>query len=575
MGGSFARSRMWLLAILATALVASACGAETGGGPDGMERTAGAPPSEARGELRVNLSGEPPTLDPNRSNWVGSITVVQQLFDGLLKFQQDMTVAPAVAKEVPSLPNGGISRDLLTYTFKLRDDVKWSDGKSVTAKDFEYSIKRMLDPKLAAEYSSFYHDIKGAEAYNTALGTKSAPKQADEATLARLRDGVAVKATDDRTLVMELAQSRATILQLMALWPVYPLRQDVIDKHGEEKWTEAGNLIGNGPFRMTEWVHQDHITLVPNPHYYGEKPKLAKVTLFMVTDANADFAAYRAGEREMTAVPTASVRPVLANPEQMKELIRFSELVTFAYQFNTKRAPFDSPKVRLAFSKAINREAFVDKVSFGVGKAAYSWVPPGMPGHDPNLGKELHAFDSAKAKQLLAEAGYADVSRLPPISFQYANVGSNPSRAEFFQGQIKENLGVEVKLEPMESASFSKAVNAYQFHVAFFGWGADYPDPDNWLPDLFGTSGSQNHTQYSNLKFDDTVKKAMAEPDNTKRIQLLGDAQKIMIEDAPIAPLIYRERFWLKKPYLQGLVTTPKDGVVPGDKFLNKLWLDK
>ncbi|MBI4496538.1 MAG: peptide ABC transporter substrate-binding protein [Chloroflexi bacterium] len=568
---------VWLALFAALLAVATACGAEPGGGSDtgSIDRTSGTPPSSPQGELRVNLSGEPPTLDPNRASFAASVTVLQQLFDGLLTFQPDMTLAPAVAKEIPSLQNGGISKDLLTYTFKLRTDVKWSDGKPVTARDFEYSIKRMLDPKLAADYASTYYDIKGAQAYNTALGTEAAPKQGDDATLARLRDAIAVKATDDHTLVIELAQPRPTFLQLMALWPVYPLRKDVIEAKGDEKWTEAGNLIGNGPFQLSEWVHQDHITLVPNPQYYGEQPKLAKITLFMVTDANADYAAYRNDERDMTEVPLPVVKQVLANPEQRKELIRFSELVTFAYLFNTKRAPFDNPKVRLAFSKAINREAFVDKVSSGVGKPAYSWVPPGMPGYDEKLGKDLHAFDPAKAKQLLAEAGFADVSKLPPVAFQYANAGANPIRAEFFQSQIKENLGIEVKLEPMEPASFSKAVNAKQFQIAFYGWGADYPDPDNWLPDIFGTEGSQNAGQYSNPRFDAAVKQAMAEPDNAKRLQLWGEAQKIMIEDAPIIPLIYRERFWLAKPSVKGLVTTPKDARIPGDKFLKKVWLDK
>ena len=571
MMGRTMKGRVWLLPLLASTLIFSACGSETDGPGAG---SGGEPPSTPQGELRVNLAGEPPTIDPNQSSFAASVTVVQQLFEGMLKFNPDLTVAAGAAKEVPSQANGGISKDLMTYTFRLRDDLKWSDGKPLTAKDFEYSVKRLLDPKVAAEYASFYHDIKGAEAYNSALGTETAPNKVDDATLNRLRDAVAVKATDDRTVVIELAQPRTTFLQVMALWTVAPIRKDLVDAKGEQ-WTEAGNLIGNGAFQLAEWVHQDHITLIPNPNYHGEQAKVAKVTLFMVTDSNANFAAYRNDERDMTDVPLAVVKQVLANPKQSKELIRFNDLGTFAYQFNVTKPPFNNPKVRLAFNKAINREAFVDKVSSGVGRAAYSWIPPGMPGHDASLGKDLYAYDAAKARQTLAEAGFTDVTKLPPISFQYANTGANPIRAEFFQGQIKENLGIDVKLEPMEPASFSKAVNNHQFQVAFYGWGADYPDPDNWLPEIFGTGAGNNTTLFSNTGFDAAVKKAAAEPDDAKRLQLWRDAQKILVDEAPIVPLIYRERFWLVKPHVKGLTTTSKDSAVPGDKYFSKIWLAK
>lgn len=542
--------------------------------PSGGSSPSPLPVSVPQGELRVNLGGEPPTIDPSRSSTGHSITVVQQLFEGLLTFQPDLSLAAAVAREVPSVQNGGISKDLLTYTFRLRDDAKWSDGRSVTAGDFEYSIKRLLDPKTAASYASFYSSIKGAKDYATALGTKAQPKQADDATLARLRDAVAVRATDDRTLVVELAQPRLTFLQLMALWPAFPLRRDVIEAKGDQ-WTEAGNLIGNGPFLLAEWVHQERITLTPNSNYVGNQPRIAKVSLSMLSDANADFAAYRAGEREMTNVSPTIARQVLADPVLKPEVLRYTDLATFAYQFNTRKAPFDNPPVRQAFSKAINREAFVDKVSFGVGRPAYSWVPPGMPGHDPNLGKDVHAFDPAKAKELLAQAGFAELGKLPPISFQYASSTANQLRAEFFQGQIRDHLGIDVRLEPMESAAFSRAVNSGDFHVAFLGWSADYPDPDNWLPDIFGTNGGTNRTRYSNPKFDDLAGRAMAEPDTSKRLGLWTEAQRVVIEDTPIIPLIYRERLWLVKPTVKGLTTTAGDSVIPGDHFLGRVSVDK
>ncbi|MCX6021118.1 MAG: peptide ABC transporter substrate-binding protein [Chloroflexi bacterium] len=543
----------WLSGLISLSVAASACSSATAPAPSGGP-SAGAPTTPT-GEFRVNLASEPPSLDPTLSNWAQSTTVIRQLFAGMFRFSPQGEVTADLAKEVPSVANGGISSDGKKYTFKLKDGLKWSDGKALTAEDFAYSLRRLLHPKTPSEYASFFYDIKGAEPLNEALGTKEQPKQVDDATLAKMVEGLGVKATDATTLVIELERSRPTFLQVMGLWPSFPLRKDIIEAKGD-KWTEAGNLIGNGPFVMDEWKHQDHITLSPNPNWHGEKAKLAKMTFYMVSDSNANFAAYKAGERDMTEVPTALAKQVLADPSVKDEILRYTDLATFAYQFNVKKAPFDNVKVRQALSKAINRTAFVDKVSSGIGKPAVSWIPPGMPGYDPSLGATVNAFDPAAAKKLLADAGFPGGAGLPSIAIQYANAASNQLRGEFLQGQLKENLGIDIKLEPMESSAFAKAVNDYQFQVAFYGWGADYPDPDNWLPEVFGSKGSQNHTQYSSAKFDDLASKAANELDPAKRLALWIEAQKVVVEDTPVIFLIHRERFLLKKPYVKDLTTT-------------------
>ncbi|MBI2935690.1 MAG: peptide ABC transporter substrate-binding protein [Chloroflexi bacterium] len=537
-------------------LAVAACGEEKEAAP--AEKAA------AVQELRVNLGGEPAQLDPNRASWAGEITIIKQVFQGLLGFNQDLTLKPVVAREIPSVANGGISRDGLTYTFRLRDGVTWSDSKPVTAKDFAYSIKRMLDPALAAEYASFYYDIKGGEEYNTS-------KEKDTAKLRALYDAVAVQATDDRTLKITLKQSRYTFLQLTALWPVYPVRQDIIEKL-QDKWTEPPNYVGNGPYIMSEWVHQDRITLVPNPNYWGTKPKLQRMSIKMVTDANAEFAAYKNGELEIGRVPVGNEGAVLADPVLSKEILRFPELVTFGAQFNVTRAPFDKVKVRQAITTALDRDAFINKVRRGVGRPATSWIPPGMPGFDAELGKE-YTFNPVKAKQLLGEAGYPDGRGLPPISFQYADTAANKVIAEFIQQQIKDNLGIDVKLDPFEPRAFSQLVNDEKHTWAWFGWGADYPDPDNWLPEIYGTGGGVNHTLYSSKEFDDLAKKAKAEPDPAKRLDLWKQAHAIAVRDAPVAFMFNRERFLLKKPYIRDLITTGMDGQIVGDFFLTSTYL--
>jgi oligopeptide transport system substrate-binding protein len=524
------------------------------------------PPSNVPQVLRMNIAGEPSMIDPNRASWSTERSVIMQVFQGLLGFNQDLSLNALVAKEIPTVANKGISADGKTYTFKLRSNVTWSDGQKVTAKDFEYSIRRLFDPNLAAEYASFFFDIVGGEAYFSS-GSEDASAQA------ALKDAIGVKAIDDTTLEIRLAQPRPTFLQLMALWPVYPVREDIITKYGE-KWTEPPNYVGNGPFIMTEWEHQDHITFKANPNYWGTKPKLTELTFKMVTDINAQLAAYKNNEMDMSAVPAGTEKATIADPVLSKQLVRYPELVVFAFQFNVTTPPFDNKNLRKALNAALDRESFINNVRAGVGKAAYSWIPPGMPGYDANLGSDYH-FNVAKAKEFLKAAGYASGADVPELKMQYADTGINPTIAQFVQAQMKENLGIKVSIEPMERKAFTQAVNEEKYTWAWYGWGADYPDPDNFLPELFGTDAGNNHTNYSNPAFDELAKKAKSELDNTKRLAMWADAQKMVVDDAPVLFMNYRERFVLVNPRVAGLKTTGMDGDIPGDMFLGGVYVTK
>jgi oligopeptide transport system substrate-binding protein len=358
----------------------------------------------------------------------------------------------------------------------------------------------------------------------------------------------------------------------MALWPVYPVREDIITQYGD-KWTEPAHYIGNGAFLMTEWVHSDHITFVKNPNYWGEKAKLDKLTLNMITDANALFAGYQNNEVDISGVPAGTEKTVMANAVLGKEILRYAELTTFAFQFNVAAAPFDNKNLRKALNAAIDRDAFINNVRGGVGKPAYSWIPPGMPGYDESLGSDYH-FNVAKAKEFLTAAGYADGSKVSELHLQYADTGINPTIAQFIQNQCKVNLNISVVIEPMERKAFTQAVNSEQYSWAWYGWGADYPDPDNWLPQLFGTGAGNNHTNYSNAAFDALCAKASSELDNAKRLDLYAQAQKMVVDDAPVLFMFYRERFVLVKPHVQGLKYTGMDGDVPGDMFFANVYIE-
>ena len=556
-----------LMAIIITAVIlfTSACGTTTAT----IATTAGKPSGEQT--ITLNLATENNTIDPNRASWVSERTIIVQCFDGLLAFDAGLNLVPMVAKEMPTVANKGISADGLTYTIKLKNTVTWSDGTKVTAKDFVFSIKRLFDPTLAAEYESFYSNIVGGDAYYGSAAKTAAEQSA-------LKDAIGVRAVDDYTLEIKLTGALPTFLDLLALWPVYPIRQDMVDAHGENWAQPDANgampyYIGNGPFIIKEWVQNDHYTLVPNPNYWGVKPILTKIVFKEIQDANTALAAYKNNELDQSGVPGGTESATMADPTLSPQILRYPTLTTYGLRFNMTVAPFDNLLVREAISCAIDRQSYIDKVRGGVGQVALSWIPPGMPDYDSTLGQDW-AFNPTKAQQLLAQAGYPGGKDLPTIKFQYANTGTNPVLAAFLQDQIKTNLGVTITLEPYDSKALSALVNNKQYSWAFYGWGADYPDPDNWLPQIFMTTGGNNKQNYSNAQFDALSTAALKELDNTKRLKDWADAQKLLVADCPMVFLFYRQTFVLQKPWVKNMVTTGMDGNA-GDTFLRNVYISK
>jgi len=518
-------------------------------------QAAAAPQPSGPQEISVNaLQGEPDTIDPNRSSFNTEAAVIRQVFEPLLVFDKDLKPVPGAASSYDVSPDGK------TYTFHLRAGAKYSDGQPVTAKDFVYSFRRILDPATAAEYASFFTDagIVGAADFNAGKGSA---------------DAVGVKAIDDNTLQIQLEASIGYFPNLVALWVVPPIRQDIVEKAGAGWTQDPSTYIGNGPFMMSEWVHQDHITLVPNPNYNGQKPTLTRVTLLMVTNGEADYAAYRNNERDWTLVPDADVQAVRNDPQLSKEAVEYTELTTFWLIMNNAKQPLDNPQVRKALSKAIDRTALIRDVASGVGKPATSMIPPGMPGFQADLGKDID-FDAAGAKSLLSQAGFSDPSTFPNLRFRYATTSANQSRAEFIQAQLKQNLGINVQLDSMESKAYQAAYKDKDYELAFGGWGADYPDPQDWMGSLFGCNASNNKYNYCNQQFDQASAKGDTGMDQTARLMAYAQAQTALVNDLPVAPLYYRGRMVLVKPWVQNLVITPKDDY-PGLTFLNQAYVKR
>ncbi len=549
-----------LAGITTLAVLLAACGGDgdedTGGTGDQGAKDA---PTEQQ-ILRTRLTGEPKTIDPHKTNFADETTMTKPLFNGLFTFNEKLEVVPAVAAEMPTVDNGGISKDALTYTIKLRKDTKWSDGKTVTAKDFEYSMRRAMDPKVAGPYTSNYFALKGAEAYNTAFGTKDAPKTPTDAQLTQLRDAIGVKAKDDYTIEYTLTTTDASWLQKLAIWTAFPVRQDVVDKFGD-KWTEAGNMVSNGAFMLKEWSHNQRFVLVPNPNWFGEpKPKIQQLIIVMMENDAAAYAAYLNNELDLVGVPPANRDEVKSPSSPLnKELRRGGDGTTFALMMNNEKAPFNNPKFRQAFATAFDRAAYVEVVLRGVGRPTTSWVASGEPGHNPELGKQ-YGFDATKAKQLMAEAGFPNGQGLPKITFLAVSTDTNRNVvAPFVIENFKKNLGIDVEYEFVDTATYTSRYTRNEHQVAIGGWHLDWPYPDNWLPNILGCKQSNNHTGYCNSKFDGLMKQALAEPDQKKQLQLFEEGQKLAIDEVAFAPIYERDYFVLVKPWVKNLVITILD----------------
>jgi oligopeptide transport system substrate-binding protein len=487
-------------------------------------------------EITINaLHGEPDTIDPTLTSFSTEATVVRQVFEPLLRFDAELRPQPAAASSYE------VSADGRSWTFHLRADGRWSDGVPVRAADFEYSFKRLLDPSSGAQYADFF------------VG-------------AGITD---VRAVDERTLTIDLEAPFGPLDNLVALWVASPLRQDIVERYGNSWATTPETYVGNGPFMLTEWIHQDHMTFVPNPRYHGPAATLKKMTLLMVNSDSADYAAYLNNERDWTLLPDADVATAAADPTLAGQLRSFSLLNTLWINVNTAAAPLDNALVRQALSRAIDRQALIRDIASGVGTPATSIIPPGMPGHQPELGKDID-FDPAAAADLLRQAGYASAAEFPKLTYTFATTPANQRRAEFIQAQLKQNLGIDLQLESLEPKAFQAAFRAGTYQLAFGAWGADYPDPQNWFSGNFGCGAGNNKYNYCNPEFDALAARADRSVDQAERLQLYAAAQAVLAHDLPVIPLYYRGQVALVKPWVQGLVMTAQDEY-PGSLFLDQV----
>ncbi|MBI5374463.1 MAG: peptide ABC transporter substrate-binding protein [Candidatus Schekmanbacteria bacterium] len=480
--------------------------------------------------LRVAISSEPPTLDWNLATDNVSFTVINNIMEGLTRFDEKMNVIPSVASRWESFSS------FTRYRFYINEKSRWSDGRPVTARDFEYSWKRLLAPETAAEYAYFLYDIKNAYLYNAGKLKNS--------------DSVGVKAISDTVLEVTLERPLVFFPALTAFMVTFPLRQDIVEKYGE-RWTEPDNMIGNGPYHLKKWEHDYKIELSENPHYKGAKPDFKEVDIFMVSEPNTALLLYETGALDIVELPSIAVSKLKTNPEYK----RYSILRGYYYGFNTKKAPFNNSIVRRALVSAIDRNEIVNSLNSG-DIPVTSWIPQGMFAENNAIGI---SFNPEKGRKLLAEAGYAGGKKFPELTIAFNSSEENRIVAENIQSQLSRNLGIHANLDNLEWKVYLTKLKNDCPDIFRLGWGADFPDPDNFMR-IFTSSSGNNNTGWGNEEYDRLITEGAETGDNGKRLEIYNKAQKILCEeDVPIIPLFVGSKNILVKPYITGTSFSPLD----------------
>ena len=467
----------------------------------------------------MNLTSEPPTLDPSLMSDNVSGTVANGIFQGLTKADKNGEIVPGIAE------SWNISDDGKTYTFKIRQGSKWSSGNPVTAHDFEYSWKRTLNPKAEtpAPYAYQLYYIQGAEAYNTEKGSI---------------DDVGVKALDDNTLEVKLVNPTTYFLSLQTFYTYFPVDKLVVEK--DPKWAnEAATFSSNGPFKLASWEHNASVELVPNDGYYDkDNVKLQKVDFVMYGDSNTEFNSFKTDKLDWAGAPTGTIPlPQLQKlrKENDPELQTKDTANTYYYIFNETKKPFNNVKVRKALSMAIDRQLLVDRVASGGQKPAFGFVPPSIIGEKKSFREETTPAyfkeDVEEAKKLLAEGLKEEgFSSFPATTLLFNTSDAHKQLAEAVIDMWKTNLGIEVKSEVQEWKVFLKNRKSLNYDIARAGWGADYNDAMTFM-DLFTSEGGNNDIGHKNPEFDKLIKEAYASPDQAERVKLMAQAEKILIGD--------------------------------------------
>jgi oligopeptide transport system substrate-binding protein len=488
------------------------------------------PGTKFGGTYRRMLYNNPPTLDPAFTTDVFSRAVVTQMFDGLVQFDAHLNPIPALAEFWEA------SQDRYTWTFFLRRGVTFHHGREVTADDFVYSFSRLLKAAKPAPLTELLRRIQGA---GDVMSGKT--------------DGVrGLQAVDRYTLQIVLEEPFAPLLAALGLANAAVVPREVVEEKGEQF---ARSPVGTGPFKFVHWEPDKEIVLQANEHYYEGRPFLDTVVFKIGGTFEAKFADFLTGHLEEALIPSEKTDEVRTDPQyQQFQRVRKPRLSLLFIGFNTQHKPFDDKRVRQAFNYAVNKEAIVRDITKMGSLPATGALPPGMPGHDPDL--RGYDYDPAKAKRLLAEAGYPNGTGFPVVQLWTASKAES-TKAELaaYQGYLAA-LGVQVDIRfEHDWPTFLKMLEQGQLTMFRLSWSSRIPDPDDALWHLFHSKSQtvSNYMFYRNPRVDEFLAQARQELDFTQRIALYREVEHIVMDDAPWIPQHYHVFERLYQSYVKGV----------------------
>ena len=476
-------------------------------------------PSAEKKTIRVRIQSDVPSMDWQRTVDSISLTIAAQLMRGLNRVDKTDGIKPDLAT------SHSYSKDGKTLTFKIRGDVLWSDGVPLKARHFVDSFERLLNPATGSQLANYFYDIQGARAVNK--GDKAAK--------------LGVHAEGDDTLVIKLEKPVTHLLSILTHPATFPVRKDLIEKHGA-KWNEAGTLVVLGPYRLAERKMEKSLKLVPNEKFFAKNDELHPIELLVVDEDNAAINLFDHG-----GVDIVTMLPSREATRRKESVETRMSIRSTGVLFNKSLPPFSDLRVRRAFAHAISREQMAKLLGAGQ-RPNPQWVPHEMPGWD---GNERIAYDPAKARKLLAEAGFKDGAGFPATTFVFPARDDTRLIAERLQGQLRENLGVKIELLSQDFKTYIATVTTKPPGLTFFSWGAAYPDPLNFL-EVFVSDGIAKNA-WKNPKYDSLIAAYKLETTAKARAKALREAESLLVdEDLAVAPFFSDSLAALVSPKVKG-----------------------
>ena len=542
----------------ALAVSLAACGSSASTGAANATGEAADAAEAGSNGFTVQLGPNPETLDPALNAAVDGGNTLITIEEPLLIIDENNEVQPGQAESYE------VSDDGLTWTFHMRDGLKWSDGSDLTAADFEYSFKRLASPDTAAPYAETV--VGMIDGYQDAIGN---PDEDGNTTTDPDWDALNVHASEDgKTLTVQLSYPCSYFDKLASFVATSPVQQATVEANGDAWCTEPDTYVCNGPYMITEWTPSERIVLSKNPYYVGgwDSSKIVSdtITLLLLEDSSASYAAYNSGEAQLVKdVPTDEI-PSLTRAEDGGDFYLDEIMGTYYISLNDQEEPFTDVRVRKALSLAIDRDYVANTIMQGIYTPATALVGPGIVdengyfmdnanGGEPYISDDYEA-NLEEAKSLLAEAGYPDGEGFPTITYSANDSGYHIPVAEYLQ-QAWGELGITMNIDKVEWSSFIPMRRAGDYDISRNGWSMDYNDPSNML-ELFTTNNGNNDGKYANPEFDQVIEDSRV-ADKTTHFEKLHEAEDILMNDAACIPVAYYNDFWLQSPSLKGTWHSP------------------